>query len=100
MNRDIITLRTRRAVCFTRVVARFDLMSFSDIADGLAREPGRLERNEKRRELALADLREAALRGEFGPPDKPAIVCLPENVPSDRRGRLPLRMTAGQISLM
>ena len=95
-----VRLRARRAGHFARAVKRFDLVSFRDIADWLAREPGRLDRNEANRTAALADLRQAVLRGEFGPPEKPNVLFLPHHVPVDRIGRFPLRPTGGQIAVM
>jgi hypothetical protein len=59
-----IFFRARRAARFDRIVKRFDLVSFAALADWLAREPGKVERNEARRAQALDDLRDAVLRGD------------------------------------
>lgn len=90
-----VQFRARQAYRFGRVIERFDLVSFREVADWLARAPGSVDRNEDRRHQALDDLRRAVSDGEFGPLDKPAIVYMPR-VPL--RGRR-LRVNAVQIEL-
>lgn len=93
-------LRARRATRFGRIVKRLDLVAFAALADWLARIPSNVERNERRRAQALDDLRDAVLRGEFGPPAKPEVAYLPDIVPVDRLGRFPLRPRNGQVGEM
>jgi hypothetical protein len=100
MHCDVVPLtevlfRARRAGQFARLVGRFDLIPLGKIADWLAREPGRVDRNEQRRRQALDDLRESITDGQFGAPDKPVVVYMPK-VPLRRR---PLRVNAVQIEM-
>jgi hypothetical protein len=89
-----------RARRFGRLAKRFDLVSFSAVADWLARTPGALMPDETRREQAYQDLRRSVLLGEFGPPEKPSIAYLPERPGGPPPGKYPLRLTAGQLGYM
>jgi hypothetical protein len=102
MTPEDIYLRAGRAARFDRLVKRFDLVWFRDIADWLAREPGRVARTEANRTTAIADLRRAVLRGEFGPPGKPEVLWLADIAPVEPLGpgHFPLRPRAGQIARM
>jgi hypothetical protein len=95
-----ILLRARRAAWFSHIVKRCDLVAFSALADWLAQEPGKVERNERRRAQVLNDLRNAIAGGKFGAARKPKLFYMPDTIPPYAPGCYPLRPTAGQLGLM
>jgi hypothetical protein len=99
---DLIMLRGWRAARFSRIVSKLDLVSFAALADWLAREPGSIARDERRRAQAMEDFRDAVLRGEFGPPRKPEVAWLANVEPVEPlgRGHFPLRPRNGQVGWM
>lgn len=93
---NIATLRSRRGIWFEKIRRWFDLVSFSDLADCLARVPGRLGRDDHQRVAGLTDLRDAVLSGAFGAREKLGVVYLPPPH-GEHPGRLPLRLTQWQV---
>jgi hypothetical protein len=74
---------------------RFDLVCFAELADWLARSPGRLGRDEDRRDESLTELRDDTLAGAFGPIDKLWVVNLTDA--GQAAAKFPFRLSAGQV---
>jgi hypothetical protein len=93
--------RVRRVIRFGRIVERFDLVAFRKIADWAARDPSDpMIATEERRHRAYRDLLRSIGEGELGPTNKPCIAYLPRLGGTQERGRLPLRLTAWQVSTL
>jgi hypothetical protein len=90
-------VRNIRRKWFNYAVRRFDLCKLDDVADWCSQRRGSVERIQAHLVQARRDLEYSVLRGEFGPPDRPAIFFIPLVPPVDRIGRYPLRLRGGQI---
>ena len=95
MPMDEAAVRAHRYRRFEYVRKRFGLVSFADLANWLALESGQLGLlDERRRTLALVELRDAVLTGAFGPEEKLCVAYMPKPVHGTHPGRYPLRLTA------
>jgi hypothetical protein len=90
-------VQLRRALWFSRIEKRLDLISFEEIADWCARRAGGVEHDAVLRMQAYRDLERAVLRGEFGLSSKPMVAYLPRVPHADFLGRLTLRLTDNQM---
>jgi hypothetical protein len=89
-------MQWRRLARFERLIRRWKLIPFSDIAGWCARRPTSVERDPQLRAQAYRDLEQSVLDGEFGSPLKPCLAYLPAH-PTGPPGRRTLRLTAGQL---
>jgi hypothetical protein len=92
---ELVYKQLRRAKWFDYACRRFDLVSFGELADWIARDPGSVTRNEERRKQALIDLEASVARGEFGPADERR--CIPWFPKPPRIDTKCLQLNYGQI---
>jgi hypothetical protein len=100
---DEESIQWRRVKWFEYVRRHFDIVSFGDLANWIAREAGSVRRDEADREQALVDLEDSIKHGEFGPADKKrCILWLPKPPPGSDTplGQFCLRLNYGQTARM